>query len=73
MRKIVIGVVVLALLGAAIYAAFLRGAPADTETETSSTAPVLAADTLVAEAKVVPVRSAALSLPIGGVIAEVLV
>jgi HlyD family secretion protein len=73
MKKIVIGVVVLALLGAGIATLFLRRAPADTSTEELSTTPVVAEETLVAEAKVVPARSAALSLPIGGVVAEILV
>jgi HlyD family secretion protein len=73
MKKILIGVVLLALLGAAVYAVFLRGAPTDTANEAPSTTPATAADTLVAEAKVVPIRAAALSLPIGGVVAEILV
>jgi HlyD family secretion protein len=73
MKKILIGVVVLALVGAAVYGVFLRGGASETATEEPSTTPVVAEETLVAEAKVVPAQYAALSLPIGGVIAEVLV
>src|SRR5262245_9949034 len=73
MKKLLIGVAVLALLGAAVYGLFLRGGATETTTEAPSTTPVTAEETLVAEAKVVPAHYAALSLPIGGVIAEVLV
>jgi HlyD family secretion protein len=72
MKKILIGVAVLALLSAGTYAVFLRGGASETTTELQPT-PVVAEETLVAEAKVVPAQYAALSLPIGGVIAEVLV
>jgi HlyD family secretion protein len=73
MKKLLIGVAVLALLGAGVYGVFLRGGAAETTTEAPQTTPVTTEDTLVAEAKVVPVQFAALSLPAGGVIAEVLV
>jgi len=73
MKKLLLGVAVLALVGAAVYGVFLRGAATETTTETAPTTPVTAEDALVAEAKVVPARYAALSLPIGGVISEMLV
>src|SRR5262245_3622259 len=73
MKKLLIGVAVLALLGATVYGVFLRGAATETITEAPPATPITAEATLVAEAKVVPARYAALSLPIGGVIAEVLV
>jgi HlyD family secretion protein len=73
MKKVLIGITVLALLGAGAYGLFLRGGAAETTTEAPPTTPVTAEETLVAEAKVVPAQYAALSLPVGGVIAEVLV
>jgi HlyD family secretion protein len=73
MKKLLIGVAVLALLGAGVYGVFLRGEATETTTEAPPSTPVTAEETLVAEAKVVPAQYAALSLPIGGVIAEVLV
>ena len=73
MKKIiVIGACVLAVLagGAYGYTQLSRPAPAPV----AVAAPPAAADkAVVAEAKVVPARSAALSLPIGGMVADVLV
>jgi HlyD family secretion protein len=71
MKKIIIGVAVLLLISAGAYVAFQRGGAAPTPTATPP--PIMAEDQLVAEAKVVPVQSAALSLPTGGVVAELLV
>src|SRR5262245_7950586 len=72
MKKIWIAVAVVLLVGAGAYAAFLRGAAADTTAQVAPTEPVVAEEQLVAEARVVPVRGAALSLPGGGIVAEVL-
>lgn len=73
MKKLLIGVVVVALVGAAVYGLFLRGRTSSAQTDTPSKTPVIADERLVAEAKVVPAQYAALSLPIGGVVAELLV
>ena len=73
MKKIIIiGACVLAVLagGAYGYTQLSRPAPAPVAV---AAPPVAAAKAVVAEAKVVPARSAALSLPIGGMVAEVLV
>ena len=72
MKKIIIGVVVLALLAGGAYFAFGMNTPA-APPAAAAAPPVAAAKAVVAEAKVVPLRSAALSLPIGGMVAEVLV
>jgi HlyD family secretion protein len=71
MKKIIIGAVVLALLAGGAYFAFGMNAPA--AQPAAAAPPAAAAKAVVAEAKVVPARSAALSLPIGGMVAEVLV
>jgi HlyD family secretion protein len=72
MKKISIGVIVLVLLAGGAYFAFgmnrLAAQPA-----AAAALPAAAPKAVVAEAKVVPLRSAALSLPIGGMVAEVLV
>jgi HlyD family secretion protein len=73
MKKILIAVAVVLLLGAGAYAAFSRGGSSPTVAPTALATPVVADNNLVAEAKVVPVRSAALSLPSGGVVAEELI
>jgi len=73
MKKIWIAVAVVLLVGAGAYAAFLRRAAADTTAQIAPTEPVVAEEQLVAEARVVPVHGAALSLPGGGIVAEVLV
>src|SRR5687767_2579119 len=72
MKKIIIGIVVLALLVVGTYFFFASGKPAETPAAVAAP-PAAAAKAVVAEAKVVPARSAALSLPIGGLVAEVLV
>src|SRR5258706_6293435 len=73
MKMVLIAVAAVLLVGAGCSAAFLRGGAADTTTPTAPTTPVAAEENLVAEAQLVPVHSAALSLPSGGVAAEVLV
>jgi HlyD family secretion protein len=72
MKKIIIGVVVLALLSGGAFFFFGSNKPAETPAAVAAP-PVAAAKAVVAEAKVVPARSAALSLPIGGMVADVLV
>src|SRR5262245_9504062 len=71
MKKIIIVIVVLALLGGGAYLYFGRTKP--TEAPIAAAAPVTASNAVVAEAKVVPARSATLSLSSGGIVAEVLV
>src|SRR3954470_8992812 len=73
MKKATIGVVVLALLAGGAYLYFGRTTPAPAEAPIAAAAPVSANSAIVAEAKVVPARSAALSLPASGTVAEVLV
>ena len=72
MKKIIIGVVVLALLAGGAYFAFGMNKPV-AQPAVAAAPPAAAAKAVVAEAKVVPLHSAALSLPIGGMVAEVLV
>jgi HlyD family secretion protein len=70
LKKIIIALLVLASLGGGAYFVLGRGqAPA---APVAVAAPVQASDQVVAEAKVVPARSAALSLSAGGVVAAVL-
>jgi HlyD family secretion protein len=69
-KKILIGIVMLALLAGA-YVYLGRSKPA--EAPITAAAPVTVIKTVVAEAKVVPTRSAALSLSSGGIVAAVLV
>jgi HlyD family secretion protein len=71
LKKIVIAVLALALLGGGAYYAF--GRPAAPAAPVVAAEPIKASDQVVAEAKVVPVRSAALSLSTGGTVAQVLV
>src|SRR4051794_41865658 len=71
MKRIIIGVAVLLFLSAGAYVMFQRGGAMTTPTATPP--PIMAEDQLVAEAKVVPVHSAALSLPNGGGGGEMLV
>src|SRR4051794_41584202 len=71
MKKLIIAVAVLLFLSVGAYVTFQRGDAAMTPAATP--AAIIAEDQLVAEAKVVPVQSAALSLPIGGGVAEMLV
>jgi HlyD family secretion protein len=73
MKKIVIAVVAALLLGAGAYAALLRGGGAEPTNQTPTAIPVAAEEQLVAEAQVVPVHSAALSLPSGGIVSALLV
>jgi HlyD family secretion protein len=73
MKKIIIGIVILALLGGGAYYFFGRAAPAPAEAPVAVAAPVAASNAIVAEAKVVPIRSATLSFSSGGIVAEVLV
>src|SRR6185436_12430270 len=68
MKKLLIGVAVLLFLSVGTYVMFQRGDAATTPAATPG--PIMAEDQLVAEGKVVPVQSAALSLPVGGVVAE---
>jgi HlyD family secretion protein len=73
MNKIIIGILLLGLLGGGAYLA-IGGAAAPTAPPAAPAAPaVQASGQTIAEAKVVPVRSAVLSLSTGGTIAEVLV
>src|SRR5258706_2670546 len=72
MKMVLIAVAAVLLVGAGVYAAFLRGGAADTTAPTAPTTPVAAEENLVAEAQLVPVHSAALSLPSGGIVAQVL-
>ncbi|KPV48629.1 hypothetical protein SE17_37040, partial [Kouleothrix aurantiaca] len=72
MRKIWIAVVAVLVVAAAAFA-LLRGRAATPTAQTEPTAAPIVDSTLVAEARVVPVRGAALSMTGGGVVAEVLV
>ena len=74
MKKALIAIVVLALLAGGAYAAFgQRPAGAATSPSTDPMSPAQANDRIVVEAKVVPMQSAALSFPSGGVVDKVLV
>jgi len=73
MRKWIIGIVVIAVLAGAGYLV-LGGTLLRDEAEAETVLPVVkAAQGVMAEAKVVPVRYAALSLPTGGTVTELLV
>jgi len=74
MKRILIGLAVLLLLGAAVYAAVTWRANQDSGEQPQPGAAVQAADErLVAEGKVVPLQHALLSLPTGGIVTAVLV
>jgi HlyD family secretion protein len=79
MKKVLIGVVVVAILAAGAYLAYSRFGPSATASTATPEAaaeelPAVKASTdVVADAVVVPVRTARLSLPTGGIVAEVLV
>ena len=76
MKKILLAAVMMLLLGTGCSVTSTDGqaaATAATATRPASTTRVVAEGALTAAAKVVPVRSAVLSLPSGGTIAEVLV
>lgn len=74
MRKWIIAIVVVILLGGGAFAVMSGGLMGGAAKATPTPAPVVKAkDTVVADAKVVPVRSAALSAVTGGVVAKILV
>jgi HlyD family secretion protein len=73
MKKIVIAVSVVVLLGIGVSAVLLRGGGADSADRVPTAVPVLQEEQLVAEARVVPAQNVVLSLPNGGIVAEVLV
>jgi HlyD family secretion protein len=74
MKKVVISVLVLALLAGGVYFYMARGTAETAAPSVAQAAPVAeTSGQTIAEAKVVPVRSAALSLSSGGMVAEVLV
>jgi HlyD family secretion protein len=73
MRRWLISLAVLLLLASGAYLIFKQAAPIDTAATPTSTAVDIARDQIVAEAKVVPVRSAQLSFAAAGTITEVLV
>src|SRR6266536_2919594 len=72
MKKIIIVIVILMLLGGGAYFYLGRATPTPAEAPVAAAAPVTASNMVVAEAKVVPARSATLSLSNGGIVAEVL-
>jgi HlyD family secretion protein len=72
-KKIIVGLLVIALLAGGAYAAFGRGEASAVAPATVEAAPVAASNLVVAEGKVVPARSAALSLASSGTVAAVLV
>jgi HlyD family secretion protein len=73
-KKVVIGLLVLALLAGGAYFYTARGQAETAAPAAAQAAPAAEASGLtIAEAKVVPLRSAALSLSSGGIVAEVLV
>ncbi len=76
MKKMLIVVAVLVVVGGGVYIAFGRqrlGAPgAKGPTSAPTIAPVEAGEEVVAEGKVVPLREATLALQTGGTVAEVL-
>lgn len=72
MKKVLIGLMVILLLGAGAYAAvLLRTSPGAAEQQQPSTASTAAAEPLVAEGKVVPFQHALLSLPTGGIVSAI--
>jgi HlyD family secretion protein len=76
MKKLMIGIVVLVIVAGGTYAIFGRGgAGANASPAASEAAPTLpavkAGNQVLAEAQVVPVQYVALSLPTGGIVAEV--
>jgi HlyD family secretion protein len=73
MKKIIMSIFILALLGGGVYFFFLRATPTPVEAPVAVAAPVIASNTVVADAKVVPSRSATLSFVSGGMVADVLV
>src|SRR5262245_29589539 len=73
MNKILIAVSLVLFLGAGCSTAPASGGVALPTVSPAPTARIVASGALAAEARVVPTRSAALGLPGGGVVAEVLV
>ncbi len=73
MRKVLIGIVLVAVVAGAAYALIARNRAAREAQQVPDLPPVRAATEVVAEARVVPVRGATLSLPAGGTITEILV
>src|SRR6266496_3513172 len=59
MKKVIIGIVVLALLGGGAYFYLGRATPTPAEAPVAAAAPVTASNAVVAEAKVVPARQRA--------------
>jgi HlyD family secretion protein len=76
MKKLIIGIVVAAVAIGVGYLVIGRGVQARATSESQAvplSAPVRADSRVIAEAKVVPVQRAGLSLPAGGIVAEVAV
>jgi HlyD family secretion protein len=73
MKKVIVGVLLLALLGGGAYLYITRGKAQTVAPPVQAAPAVEASGQTIAEAKVVPLRSAALSLSSGGIVAEVLV
>lgn len=73
MKRVVVIVVVVAVLAGGGYWAMQRRGAAATKAPVAAPGPVKAGDKVIADAKVVPVKSAALAFPTGGTVAEVLV
>jgi HlyD family secretion protein len=76
MKKVLVGIVVVALLvgvGSVLLGCTPPGAPAAPEAATEAVPVVRDSGDIVADAVVVPVRDAQLSLATGGIVAEVLV
>jgi HlyD family secretion protein len=73
MKKILIAVSVVVLLGIGVSAVLLRGGGADSASQAPTAIPVVEEEQLVAEARVVPAQNVELSLPNGGVVAKLLV
>jgi HlyD family secretion protein len=72
MKRVLIAVVALLIAGAGAYVAFRSAGAAETTAPAVPAAPAQEDDQLVVEARVVPVQRAMLSLPSGGIVAEVL-
>ncbi len=81
MKKLIVGIVVIAILAGGAFLALggveavrtMAAVPEAGPEATTTLPPVKAGDVVMAEAKVVPVQYAELSLPTGGIAAEVLV
>ena len=72
MKRLLIGLLALLLVGGGAYVATGHGLRTVTPTSTAIP-PVTTSGKITAEGQVVPVRSAQLALPVGGTVAEVLV